>query len=308
MSTQNPSASAEIPLWQQEYNRRIEAFANAAGLSVQVVQEKFDDFGVDGKDAESLEYLDNPEFLRMNDLFAMFVDNGLSKTVKVRKGESLLRARTSNASAAAETVNGGTSILDAVEKIAKINRPKTDWSDEELLENLEEGNTEIETILNARVKGRPCIVLKSDGTVDVKSSLMLVKIARKTMTGDTHPIDGKLVKVRRLGDWLTKAAEESPVARNTILVDGFCPVTKTNWKDVPQETRVLAHIFMYFCHKGQLDAMSIRTLNRDAMQLSSEGFRSQYADAALAYDDLQSRDELPKLKINPNRSTKDNPF
>lgn len=289
-----------LPSWKIELNERIRNFSKTISVEESKVREIFNNLGIDGESEQSLEILESDEALPMSDLFKYFVDSGLAKIAKVRLGNKDLRGKHQNKSGYVETT--APNMTSAIEQLIKSNRPKNIWSDEELLNSIDD--PESEKILRSRTHGRHCIVYNSDGSINKTISLILINGAKKQITPDTYLIDGTLVKVRRVGDVPEELLSESPFSPNTALFMNVCSFSHTTWSDVSDEVKILCRLQACHVENGKLSKTELRSINHDALTMSLQDFRKKYMEASLMYDDLKLKDNLPKLKIRPNNSIK----
>ena len=296
------TTSSSAPTWKTEFDERVIAFAKAIGVDEKKVREALAELGVDGQTDQSLTIIDSEAYLPMQDLFAAFVDSGLTQKAKLRLALTHLRGQTHLSEAApATTGTPGPDSFGAISALIAANRPKSDWNDEELLRAYDETSTEIWKILRERSHGRPFVVFNSDGTVNVQVSLKLLKIAKKQPTTDRHMIDGKAVRVSRAGEFLAKLVDESPFFPGMALVDGYCAKSNTQWDGVSFEARVIVRLH---AQKIENKALSQREM-RDICKIAAQGvdaIRKDLPDAALMYDELKEQDTLPKLKIDPRNT------
>jgi hypothetical protein len=289
-------SSTTVPVWKTEFEKRVEAFATAIRLDAAKVQEILAELGADGETEMSLTLLDSDEYLPFGDLRAAFVDPGHTKIAILRAAMPHLRAKTHAEQASATTGNGDTASV--LKEMIAANRPKTDWSDEELLKIYDETATEVIKIIGERTRGRPCIVFKKDGSVDVEVSLKLIKIAKRQPTQETHMLEnGKHVVVYRPGVFLAKALEESPFYRGVALVDGFCSQSGTQWNGISMRNRILCRLHAESIETAPLTKLQMAHL---CQQAATDTFEQLVAEAVALYEKLEAQDKLPKLKVFPN--------
>lgn len=297
------SSTPIVPTWQAEFNSRIAAFSEALGIEETKVREALAEYGADGERSQSLDIIDSDDALPMAELFKMFVDSGLVKKGTLRIAVPHLRGSTSLEEASC-TTNGETSelgqVVGAIKDMVASNRPKSDWSDEELLKAYDETSTEIWEVLRKRSHGRPFVIFNGDGTVNIDESMKLLKLAKKQPTKDKHRVNGKLVSVRRAGEFLAKLLNESPFARGMALVDGYCSETDTDWNGVCDEARVICHLHAFKIESAKLSKREMKAIAATAQDLAT--LRGELAEAALMYDELSEQDSLPKLKIREDQT------
>jgi len=74
--------------------------------------------------------------------------------------------------------------MEGIQFLVASNRPKSDWTDEELLKVYDQDATEVAEVIRKRTHGRPCIVFHSDQSVNIEASLKLVKTAKRQPTSN----------------------------------------------------------------------------------------------------------------------------
>lgn len=292
------NTSTSTPAWKTEFDARVKAFAEAIGLDETKVLETLKAYGADGESSHSLDMIDSEEVLPMAELFTLFVDSGLVPKGRLRLGVATLRGKTHLDESA--TTNGGDSVHElagSIKEMVASNRPKSDWSDEELLKVYDRDATEAADVLRKRTHGRPCIVLQKDQSVNLPPSLKLVKTAKRQPTAKQFIWEGKPVTVYRAGEFPAQPIDESPFFPGVALVDGYCPKSGTDWNGVDHKVRVLVRIYAHDIETAQLSKMQMKEICKDAGQM---GFGDKYSEALLRYEELEAQDKLPKLKIMPD--------
>ncbi len=296
------TSTTSVPTWKTEFDERIKAFAEAIGLDEAKVRETLKGYGADGESSHSLDMIDSEETLPMQELFTLFVDSGLVPKGRLRLGVATLRGKTHLEEAA--TTNGGDSVHElagSIKQMVASNRPKGDWTDEELLKVYDQDATEAADILRKRTHGRPCIVFHRDQSVNVPASLKLVKTAKRQPTSNQFVWEKKPVRVYRAGEFLAQPIDESPFFPGVALIDGYCPQSGTNWGGISHKIRVLVRIYVCDIETAQLSKMQMKTINMEAGDVDGlSTFEDNYPEAQLRYEELEAQDKLPKLKIMPN--------
>ncbi|MHA2281518.1 MAG: hypothetical protein ACXAC5_11745 [Promethearchaeota archaeon] len=297
MSANTPGTT---PTWKTEFNERIKAFATAIGVAEEKVKEVLAGLGVDGESDQSLTIIDSEEYLPMGDLRSAFVDSELTQISRLRVGMPHLRGATQDHANVAPTANDGLAqVAESIKDMVASNRPKADWTDEELLKVYDQDATEVAEILRKRTHGRPCIVFDADGSVNIEASLKLIRTAKRQPTGNTFSWKGKPVRVYRAGEFLAEFLEESPFCPGIALVDGYCPESATTWTGVDHKTRVMVRIYVREIETAALSKMQMKDICTDAHKLTETEFEDKYSEAQLRYQELERQDKLPKLCITP---------
>ncbi len=292
------TSTTSVPAWKTEFDERIKAFAEAIGLNEAKVRETLEGYGADGESAHSLDMIDSEEVFPMAELFTLFVDSGLVPKGRLRLGVATLRGKTHLEEA--PTTNGGDSVHElagSIKEMVASNRPKSDWTDEELLKVYDQDATEAAEILRKRTHSRPCIVFHRDQSVNIEASLKLVQTAKRQPTSTQFVWEKKPVRVYRSGEFLAQPIDESPFFPGVALVDGYCSQSGTNWDGIDFKTRVLARIYVRDIETATLSKMQMKRICEDACEM---GFGAKYPEAVLRYEELEDQDKLPKLKIMPD--------
>jgi len=301
------TSTTSVSSWKTEFDERIKAFAEAIGLDEAKVRETLAAYGADGESSHSLDMIDSEEALPMQELFTLFVDSGLVPKGRLRLGVATLRGKTHLEEAA--TTNGEASdlgqVCGAIKDMVASNRPKSDWTDEELLKIYDRDTVEVAEILRKRTHGRPCIIFHRDQLVNVEASLKLVKTAKRQPTTNQFVWDKKPVRVYRAGEFLAQPIDESPFFPGVALVDNYCSQSGTNWSGVDHKTRVIVRIYTRDIEATVLSKMQMKQICQDAHQnyqgdVSANRFEDKYEEAYLRYEELEAQDKLPKLKIMPD--------
>jgi hypothetical protein len=303
------SSTPNVPTWQAEFDSRIKAFSEALGVEETKVREVLAEYGADGKTDQSLNMIETEAGLPMNDLFTMFVDSGVAKKGNLRMAIPHLRGSTLLEEPVPTAVGGDVGqVVGAIKDMVAAQRPKSEWSDRELLEAYDETATEIWEILRKRSHGRPFIIhLPDNSGINIEESLKLLKIAKKQPTSNRHKINGKLYHVFRAGEFLAKLVDESPFCRGVALVSDYCSESDTDWSGVCHEARVICRLHVDKVESAALSKREMKAIAKIAKNLDE--LRDELSDAALMYDELKEQDEkqLPSLKINPDK-TRPQPF
>lgn len=287
--------STVVPTWQLEFNDRISAFSTAIGVPVNTVRELFTKLGADGNSEQSLIIIESEEYLPMADLFAEFVDSNLTQKSRLRLGVAHLRGKTSLSESLAQP-SELSQVVGAIKDMVSSNRPKKDWTDEELLKSYDDTSTEIWQILRERSHGRPFIVFKSDKSINVEESLKLLRIAKKQPTPGNYRIGGTLVRLFRAGEFISVMLDESPFAKGHVLVENYCAATDTDWAGVSEEARIICRIYTEKVETAKLSQREMKNIAHLAKDVKI--LREELGAAALLYDELKEQDNLPKLKIS----------
>lgn len=298
MSPSTPS----LPAWQAEFNERLAAFAKTTKLAESRIRDALAELGIDGQDEQSLNFLGSEESVPFGDLRNIFVDSGLIKLAPFRAGVGHLRGKTNLGTNSDTTEEPLSSAVSAITKLVESQRPVAQLSNEELLERYDPDNVEVLEVLRRRTHGNYCIIFNTDGSVNKELSLELIKVARKQPTSNRYLKGGVVHAVFRAGDFPVQLVDESPFCRGAALINGSCPQTGTDWSNVSQEARILAHIYAYNVETAKMTKRDMKAVCADAAK-GTEHFRVTYPEAAFEYDKMKEEDRLPKLRINPQQAS-----
>lgn len=179
---------------------------------------------------------------------------------------------------------------------------------------------ELENAVSKRLReiggNKRFIVFKSDGTVNApESNKMLEFLRRQHPEVETTVINGVPTRFYRLGEVPpgTNLAEENPIFAGRPLRDGVCDQLNRSWQGVPLAVRQL--IYLAVNRTGEMsrtplvpNAHAILDLALDAD--AERKIRQRVSKASLLWDDLNAKDELPKLRIDLTKSVggQANPF
>jgi len=283
----------------EEFELRVNLFSKASKVPVDDVIKILNELGVDGDSDDCIEMLDNDQVVTVPDLFRKFVDDHKVPIARVRFGIPHLRGKT-DTEVPKETLPGGTEtdLLKLVKQVIDTNKSVESMTDQELLSLYDTGRPEVIDRLARLSRGRPCIVLNADGTVNVTESTKLLRIAAKGMpTTSKHRVGNRTVKVYIPGkEFNVKPMDESPIYQGKILIDDFCAESNTDWKGVSYEARVMVRIYVREVETSKLSKMQMKQLSEDAKK-GFEYMYENYSEAASIYDDLKELGRLPSLKV-----------
>ncbi len=128
---------------------------------------------------------------------------------------------------------------------SELLRPHGQWKDEELLNaygiDCEDGIIEA---LGKRSKGRPFIIFsdESNSVVDIKSTLSVLRLARRQETPATFPTDNGIKKLWPLGEFPTITQTECPIHPGTLLFGGYCDSCRKSWNGIDKTKMQFARL------------------------------------------------------------------
>lgn len=197
--------------------------------------------------------------------------------------------------------------------LIKSQRPVEQWSDEEVLSKyVTNDDDRLESELQRRAKNRPFIILK-EGTqeeVDIEASLVMLKKARKEEIPSTLiKADKSVVHIYKVEAYhvANRIRYESPIRPGVMLFDGYCQVSKQNFKNVGDPARKMLRLIHDF--EGELSRMEESNLIDIAEKKGIDGLGRMFPEVHEKYLELASTDSLPSLKrIAPVESRQADPF
>jgi len=146
---------------------------------------------------------------------------------KFRLGWAILKGETPETAAKSETSK----------------RPVTQWSDEDVV-SAYTPDAPINVIAEMKKRGddKRFIVFASSGSVDVETTVTLLRLSRRQVIPQTYQVAGNLVRVYRVGEFPMVHFEECPLHGEVLLVDGYCDKCQLSWKDVSNDQRVKVRV------------------------------------------------------------------
>lgn len=299
--------TSSVVLSTEELQKRIDAFADAIGVDVEIVKEKLAEEGVDFSNPDqAIHILDNENYLPFADLAKAFLDTGLTKKAPLRLGIAHLRGNTT----LSEPNNGIGDLANAVQEMANNNRSISTWRDSELLEAYDDASPKIWKELKDRAHGRPFVVFNKDGSINAEDSLKMLQIAKRQTIPDKMRIGDELKRVHPAGYRPEKPLDASPLFENIPLVGDYCSESDTTWEGISHKRRVIVRIHVTNVEKKTLSHGDMKRIALDARNSNDAIFKEGYGHAHLLYDELEEQSKLPTLKLVRNKAQKkiDNAF
>ncbi len=219
----------------------------------------------------------------------------LVKIARFKAGWAILKGKGKDVATPTEGTDGSiAALVQAIQPPAKL-------TDEALIKLYNpDASTEVCEELKRRSHDRPFVIYDVDETVNVKSTLDLLRIARKQETPSTFPVGAKLCRTYRIGEFPMLWIEECPVHKDKLLADGYCEDCGFSWKDIPMEDRILVRIAVeplgITCDQaGNASDLVARLKNRPKV--------------LLAHEELEAQEDLPVLRRRMSRGGgKSDPF
>jgi hypothetical protein len=155
--------------------------------------------------------------------------------------------------------------------------------------------------LTTLAKSQRCVIFNSDSSVNVGASEKLIAEIRDGYPErETFPVDGRPMKIYRVGERPQELADENPLYPGRLLrPNGDCDQTNRSWEGVSYEVRVLLYLAVTKTNELRIDSVGKaqdemdRAIATNVMQF----LPSRYPKASLLFDELKSRSELPSLKL-----------
>lgn len=151
-------------------------------------------------------------------------------------------------------------------------------------------------------KGQPFIVYSQGRTIDVESTVKLLKELRDFGPRETYEVNGEIKEIYAVGELPDNYADENPLYPNRPLrPDGYCDQLNRSWEGVPLRVRQLIRLVL------QVEGLTIsgsdgreRAHNLMDLALETDAFnslRKRYHKAAVEFDKLAKTNKLPPLTI-----------
>jgi hypothetical protein len=163
-------------------------------------------------------------------------------------------------------------------------------------------NNAVAEEMRKRAQNRPCLIFNPDGNFNADAT---AKVIQEAIDGfparATYQIGDKIVKVYPVGGRPGMMADENPLYPGRILrPDGSCDLTGRSWANIPYNIRVLERLAV---ENGELPVQKVDQAHT-AIDLAEKGefttLCQRWQKAALRYQELEQRGELPKLKAELN--------
>lgn len=195
--------------------------------------------------------------------------------------------------------------LSIITEILKQNKPIGQWSDTELLKQYGKDCTvQIEEELKTRSHGRPCIVFNEfDETIDIESSLLLLRQSRRLDTPSVFSVKDLIRKVYKIGDFPMNILYECPIHSNILLSGDFCEECGLKWEnfEANKDKFVLLRLI------SQTTKIEPSTL-RSYLTMSFNEISNLYPKILLHFNDLKEEEKLPTLKRRLSNTKSGDPF
>lgn len=146
-------------------------------------------------------------------------------------------------------------------------------------------------------RGEAFIVYDTGRVINTKVTLDLLLEVKSGYEGRTTiDVNGAIKKVHKIGDLPDSFAEENPLYKNRPLrPDGTCDQTGRSWAGVSLETRQIVYLAV---QTGEIKVSIDKAHDVLDMVLSDEDkLRKRYQKAAVTFDELKGRGQLPSLQV-----------
>lgn len=192
---------------------------------------------------------------------------------------------------------------DPISHVIKNMRPYSQWSNLELLEVYNKDSVSaIQEELTKRSKSRYVIVFNDDGSIDIETSLFLLKKANYQDTPSCYKLkSGDIKEVYRIGDFPMQIFYECPMHSDTILLDGYCEECGNYWDVLDTERNAF---FRLLANHKKIDSHHI-PMYKD-MEFSK--FIASFPKIYVEYMRLSVENKLPNLKRRLSSPNKGDPF
>lgn len=245
------------------------------------------ELGIESADTEDGLALLESETTQEGDARKIMVDNGKVKIARFKAGWAVLKGK------AQTPAKPDTSDFS---KLVEVLKPVSQLSDRDVIQKYSpECNQDILDHLTKVSNGRPFIVFKEDGLVDVDTSVVLLREARRRETPAQYPVvEGTkttLQRTYRVGEFPMNFTEECPFHSDVNLVNGYCDRCGNTWTGIDESDRVLLRL-----------AVNLGLIGTDVATITywNTAFKT---DAVKAHQMLL---DIPKLELEYRERKEDN--
>lgn len=198
-------------------------------------------------------------------------------------------------------------LVQAVVEQLERQKPIGQWSDVELLlQYSKHCPMKIEEELAKRSKGRPAIVFNPDETVNMDTSLILLRQARHNDTPGTYIVEGDhggLRQVYKIGDFPMNVLYECPIHSNVLLTEGYCEECGMKWNNFDENKN--KYIFLRLVSETtKIEPTALRMY----LGQSFDELVQLYPKVLLKFNALKEEEKLPTLKRRISKSKNGDPF
>lgn len=176
--------------------------------------------------------------------------------------------------------------------------------------------------LKRRFGDKPVIAFRDDGSIAVTETVRnIADIEQGYPEVDAITVDGKLTRLWPIGVKPNTMVDEDPLFPGRPLRNGYSTVNNRNWSAVPLWNRQLCRIVV---ERGEIDVNNkeavLRLIERATFKIDPDAkapvaptphkeLTTAYPEADMEYRERQSRNDLPKLRVELSSLSKpNNPF
>lgn len=195
-----------------------------------------------------------------------------------------------------------TEVSSELSELIKTVKPMAQWSNLELLEKYcKECVLTIQEELAKRAKNRFVIVFNEDESVDIGTSLHMLKKAQYQETPQVYKLrSGEHVQeVYRVGDFPMQVFYECPTHKDVLLLDGYCEECCDHWDVSDTEKNTLLRLISE--NESGIDIHQYREKNLDDL-------KKRFPKTYLLHKNLKEEDNLPRLKRKISKPKSGDPF
>ena len=189
-------------------------------------------------------------------------------------------------------------------QVAFMYKPTGQWSNEELLQSYSKDGTgvNVEEELERRGKGKPFIVFNDDESVDIESSVKMLKKARSNpKMPERFPVDGELKRLYRVGEFPLDFLFECPFHPEVLLVDGYCEVSGIVWVTLNEE-------HMQLCRMIDDDHDISDMDQKKLAKTSIKEIKEMFPNTAAKFEEQKELGQLKSLKRKISQGGGRDPF
>ncbi len=243
--------------------------------------------------------------------------------IRLAAAVSILRGKDPFAKKEIQSPSTGINNYSGIEQAMKNSIPIANRKNSDLLEEfVKEEDIGIQQELDRRSNGKPFIVLDQSEKIRLDLSLDLLKKAcRGDDIPDMIPVGQDRVAVYPIQSFRkeNRIREESPFVTDSILFNGYCDKTDTDFSNIGENERKFIRLVVDLTNSpeyknSKFHAFSLKSYSDKKALLASaekgiQDLRKTWPSVARIYDERLTAGTLPPLKIvNPIVRKKSDPF
>ena len=143
-------------------------------------------------------------------------------------------------------------------------------------------------------------MFRKDGTIDVETSLSMIKMARRQETPKTFIVESELQILYAIGEFPADLFYECPVHADVLLVEGYCEECEQVWENFEANRRKYSFIRL-IVQRGFVLLTQLIEKKIDELAKMSPKIWIEFAQ-------LEEEENLPRLKRRISKSKQGDPF